>query len=305
MVRKQESRGEGFRRAVALATLSHDVESKLDELSPPLPGPTSSLAGSKLMELAAQMPELPGPSSNAHARFDAVYINLASRLDRRGAIEEQLRAAGIKAARFEARTGDNAPTFLITESWNSRLNARYGSSCRASDCEQLSSSERGCAFSHALLWAACAARDDNASPLLILEDDVLLEPEFMERCQEIIMMVEAAFSPAERQVLLYPGADVASWRSRRNFGTKSLAGRSIHIREAKYLWHSSSYVLWPAAARQLLANLPVDKPLDDFIAKLVYFKQLHALVMLPQLARQASCRHGEYGQGDIMHSGLS
>ena len=40
---------------------------------------------------------------------------------------------------------------------------------------------RRCNLSHAVLWHACAARGDDAPPMLILEDDVLLTRGFATR----------------------------------------------------------------------------------------------------------------------------
>ena len=44
---------------------------------------------------------------------------------------------------------------------------------------------RRCNLSHAVLWHACAARGDDAPPMLILEDDVLLTRGFATRVNKV------------------------------------------------------------------------------------------------------------------------
>ena len=55
---------------------------------------------------------------------------------------------------------------------------------------------------------------------------------------------------------------------------------SAHPRE------QSSYVIWPAAARELLAHLPIDCPTDCYISKLVLEGRITAVVGTPCLAEQ-------------------
>jgi GR25 family glycosyltransferase involved in LPS biosynthesis len=157
--------------------------------------------------------------------------------------------------------------------------------------------ERGCAMSHALLWAAVACRPDDAPPLLILEDDVeLLSPTFGAETAALVASIEATFAPSERDVVLYVGAHVPQWRSRRAFPV--LPGRVL--READYAWQTSSYLIWPAAARILLAAMPIDCPVDNFLSKFFLEHRLRALVVLPNLAAQSS----PYRDGDILHSNV-
>ena len=46
----------------------------------------------------------------------------------------------------------------------------------------------------------------------------------------------------------------------------------MKLREAEYLWQTSSYIIWPAAAKALLARLPIDcrspdEPLESMVAE--------------------------------------
>ena len=77
------------------------------------------------------------------------------------------------------------------------------------------------------------------------------------------------------------------------------ARSQVRLREAKYVWQTACYVIWPAAARRLLASLPVDGPVDNFISKHILTQRVCALMTQPKLAWQ----NAPYEEGDIAHSG--
>ena len=62
--------------------------------------------------------------------YDAAYINLAKRADRRRDMDRSLRAAGVVASRFEAQTGEETPVQVVQLTWDSSLNAEYDSGHR-------------------------------------------------------------------------------------------------------------------------------------------------------------------------------
>ena len=74
----------------------------------------------------------------------------------------------------------------------------------------------------------------------------------------------------------------------------------LKLREAEYLWQTSSYIIWPAAARELLRHLPVDSPTDCYISKLVLEGFVTAIVATPALAEQRD----PYAKGDIKHTNI-
>lgn len=229
--------------------------------------------------------------------FETVIVNLRTREDRRQHMRSQLAAAQLCATRFEAQTGADAPEWAITTTWDSTLNSRFDDKTVPHPRLAMTPGERGCAMSHALLWAAVACQPDDAPPLLILEDDVeLLSPTFGAEAASLVASIEATFAPAEREVVLYVGAHVPQWRSRRAFPV--LPGRVL--READYAWQTSSYLIWPAAARTLLGAMPIDCPVDNFLSKHFLEHRLRALVVLPNLAAQSS----PYRDGDILHSNV-
>ena len=131
---------------------------------------------------------------------------------------------------------------------------------------------------------------DIASPL---QDDAVLCAGFARRLTRKLAAVEVAFKPAKRECLLYLGADVQAWRPE-----KKAVALGENIREAEYLWQTSSYVIWPAAARKLLANLPIEGPVDCFLSLMFLQSKLRAFVVRPRMAWQADA----YCNGDINHT---
>ncbi len=305
---------EKLRRAVAVARLSSAAEGDLRQ---DLGGPLAPRISSRDVDAARCCRELlarsgagrsvdpwaeGGGTAGARAPFVCAYVNLAARTDRAAAMDAQLDRAGLSAGvRFEAATGDDAPERLVTRSWDPALNSRFDRSQRAGGGRiPLSPGERGCAMSHATLWSACADRADDDAPLLILEDDVELAPDFGAKTAALVGAIEEAVAPARRELILYAGADVAAWHAATTYRVHACP--PLHMREARYLWQTSSYVLWPAGARALLAHLPVDAPADNFIARLVHARSIRALVALPQLAVQSAARTGAHRHGDIEHT---
>lgn len=51
--------------------------------------------------------------------------------------------------------------------------------------------------------------------------------------------------------------DVMAWRDE-----KEAIQLGYGLREIEYVYQTSSYIVWPAAARKLLTELPVDGPAD-------------------------------------------
>ena len=66
----------------------------------------------------------------------------------------------------------------------------------------------------------------------------------------------------------------------------------------RYVWQTSSYIIWPAAAKMLLSRLPIDCPTDCYISKLVLEGKITAVVACPHLAEQRD----PYAKGDIKHT---
>ena len=236
--------------------------------------------------------------------FDAVYINLTKRMDRRKLIQGEMRAQGLKGKRFSARAGDDVKDSIVAREWHSKLNCLYDKKTLPA-LHKMSKGERGCSGSHAALWKQVARRDDSSRPLLILEDDAVLSDRsgtsFTEITNRCIAAVEQVRPPAllpcprpgclrpprhlyrtvwisrpsqaasnssaapshsltphpaplnqvydvtTEPLLLYVGCEVVQWRDSRRIIVEGPP--VLKLREAEYLWQTSSYIIWPAAVR--------------------------------------------------------
>jgi len=166
----------------------------------------------------------------------------------------------------------------------------------------MSKGERGCSGSHIALWKQCLRRNDPTKPMLILEDDAVLWErsgvKLPELTQRLIAAVEQCWDVENTPVMLYVGCEVVQWRDSRRVVVEGPP--VMRLREAEYLWQTSSYIIWPAAARELLAHLPIDCPTDCYISKLVLEGFITAVVASPFLVEQRD----PYAKGDIKHTNV-
>jgi GR25 family glycosyltransferase involved in LPS biosynthesis len=144
--------------------------------------------------------------------------------------------------------------------------------------------------------------------LLILEDDVSFgTPEVDASCRALMRAVEGASElPVERLVVLFLGAEATMRESAPSLRAKVWiwAARATSVAsellEVTWAWQTHAYLLWPAAARVLLAGLPVDAPVDVYLSRHFHEGKLCGLVARPHLAKQ----HDPYRGGDVEHSSL-
>ena len=252
----------------------------------------------------------PLPPAPPSGRLPCVYVNLASRTDRRATMESSLAAAGFtEYERIEAITGEKAPASVVGHTWDTTLNSKFDRNCTKQPSLGMSGGERGCCASHAMLWQRCA---DTNTPLLILEDDLNFvsssSPNVCASARALVKAIETGIDrPEDRTYLLYLGADAkcregapslkgqqASWAARSS-------GVPIEVKEAEWAWQTHAYIIWPAAAKVLLGGLPMDAPVDVFLSTHFYERRLCGLVCEPELATQIDPYHG----GDVEHSSLA
>jgi len=201
---------------------------------------------------------------------------------------------GLPFQLFPAVDGRQTPigTNLVTSSWDSTENVVYQrirSERKGWDdlhtyherVLELSPGERGCAASHIGAWRHCLAID---APLLVLEDDAAPMPDFA----GILRRAMAAL-PAERHVLYLGYSQAAGWRRE----------ISAELVESEYVWTTVGYILWPSAARLLLSKLPIDQPVDNWMANLCAKGELKAFCIRPKIIRQSDAWNCG---SDIMHS---
>jgi GR25 family glycosyltransferase involved in LPS biosynthesis len=242
-----------------------------------------------------------GDDESVMRDMDTAYINMTKREDRRKLIQGEMRAQGLKGRRFPAKTGDEVADALVARTWHSGLNCLYDKKTVAAE-HKMSKGERGCSGSHVALWKQCAKRDDPTKPMLILEDDAVLWDRsginFPELCHRLIAAVEQVWDVENEPTMLYVGCEVTQWRDSRRIVVEGPP--VMKLREAEYLWQTSSYIIWPAAARMLLTCLPINAPVDVWLSRMFLERRLRALVARPRLAWQAA----PYENGNIVHTNV-
>lgn len=234
----------------------------------------------------------------ALSSIDAVLINLARRPDRLQECSQRLstHCPGLHWKRLPACEGKKEPIDLseVSTAWHSRRNVEY-QKIRATrkgwnDHDSyvartlfMSAGERGCAMSHIRAWRTCAERTDG-KPLLVLEDDAEPTPEFHKifaQCMDSL--------PQDADIVYLGYSQAAPWR-------KEVGPVLV---EAEYVWTTVAYLIWPRCAKYLLEQLPVDQPVDNWMACLCADQKVKSYCVRPKIVRQA----GEWNiDSDIRHS---
>merc|ERR1711862_423908 len=57
--------------------------------------------------------------------------------------------------------------------------------------------------------------------------------------------------------------------------------------EAEYVWTTVAYIVWPTGARIMLSRLPVDQPVDNWMANLCAEGHLKSYCVRPKIVLQA------------------
>ena len=208
----------------------------------------------------------------------------------------------ILAIRVQAVDGnvDDISGADVGATWNSHLNSRFDSSCKADDSLPLSPSERGCAASHIKVWRIIAqfgsspnifrsssveinafslsslshqlrvrVRDGNLdnSWFIICEDDAKLvssslDANFLGTISKIVALL-----PLDCDIC-YLGHTIP----------RCAQNEIVSVRKAffrpSYLWQLHAYMIRPTTARVLLSCVPVAEPVDNFLARLIYEKRI-------------------------------
>jgi len=240
----------------------------------------------------------------------AIVINLDKRPDRLSDCNAQLaqHCPWLQHHRFRASNGkiDAISDEEVTLSWNTANNVRYQKlrairkgwndleSYQVKDLEH-SSGERGCSLSHIRAWKHCImAAGETEKPLLVLEDDAAPVANFTEILERALTAL-----PSDAHVLYLGYSQAADWRRE----------LSPELVEAEYVWTTVGYIIWPAGARVLLNRLPVDQPVDNWMATACASGCLKTYCVRPKIIRQAEAwnvnsdvGHSDEVDSDIRHS---
>lgn len=133
----------------------------------------------------------------------------------------------------------------------------------------MSGGERGCCASHLKAWRQCASSN---KPLIVLEDDAIILPCFT-------ATLDKALKEAPQDV-------GALWLTSKDRGTRKRVGEVLM--QPNYLWTTVGYVIWPVAAKAFIKLLPMDMPVDNFMAWHIKENTVKGLSVQPACVRQAN-----------------
>lgn len=251
--------------------------------------------------LRQRLLSLPADESRPRiADLQAIVINLERRPDRMAGCAERLKTCcqDLPFTPFAATDGRQTqiPTDEVSRSWNTARNTIYQKQ-RAirkgwDDLDsyqvrtlELSPGERGCSSSHIRAWRHCLEQAGGSNrPLLVLEDDAAPTPEFCERLERAM-----AALPSDAQLLYLGYSQAADWRRE----------VSPELVESVYVWTTVAYIIWPSGARLLLSRLPVNEPVDNWMAALSAEHDIKAYCVRPKIVLQADAWNVN---SDVAHS---
>lgn len=149
----------------------------------------------------------------------------------------------------------------------------------------LSPGERGCASSHIRAWRHCLDQAGGTErPLLVLEDDAAPTPEFVDLLEKALVAL-----PTDAHLLYLGYSQAADWKTE----------LTPELVESEYVWTTVGYIIWPAGARLLLSKLPVNEPVDNWMAALAAEGDVKAYCVRPKIILQADAWNVN---SDVAHS---
>lgn len=229
-----------------------------------------------------------------------IVVNLDRREDRMKECAARLEAncPEVKFTRFMATDGGktNVSTMDCATSWHTGSNVVFQKR-RAirkgwDDLDSyvprqlsLSPGERGCSHSHIRAWRYClAVAGAEQRPLLVLEDDAAPTPEFTETLTRAMKDL-----PSDAHLLYLGYSQATDWRQR----------ISPDLVESEYVWTTVGYIVWPAGARILLNRLPIDQPVDNWMAAICAKGDIKAYCVAPKIIHQSDAWNTN---SDVSHS---
>lgn len=182
------------------------------------------------------------------AMLPIIYINLDSDTERRQRMEAEFARAGLLAQRFEATRWTLLPTEQQARYYSERLNARQFH-------KPLSNGERGCYASHLRAWQMLL--DSRHEALVVLEDDVRLEPGFATAIEAIAAL------PANWDMIKLIGHLDARRGQDKQHRPRALCPGIELVDYKRVPSLTAGYVISRAGAAKLLASrIPFGRPID-------------------------------------------
>lgn len=203
--------------------------------------------------------------------ISAVVINLARRPDRWQKAQRSLAksAPWLQVERLDAVDGKAAPPPKkeVTEKWSTARLAELFPWYKSATIP-MSAGERGCCGSHIAAWKRAAMQ---RRPLLVIEDDAVALASFTSS-----LSIAVAEAPRDTGLIFLTSKDR---------GTTKPAGEVLMVPD--FVWTTVGYLIWPKAAQKLLTMLPLDMPVDNFMAWHIKQKVIKTYSVKPAALRQA------------------
>eukprot|EP00667_Euglena_gracilis_P012715 EG_transcript_13068 len=190
-------------------------------------------------------------------------INLDRRMDRMKAMQVRAATARVRLVRHKAvnpAAGDVVEPADVCAEWDTTVNAMFDRSYMPGCQLKMTAGELGCAGSHVQLWKK--AQSANLPFAMILEDDI----EFQFSFDKFLLYYLARLPRDWDLMYLDHKHGYIPKRHNKNFY------------KAVYTWSTGAYVVSKQGYAKLLENLPVDGPVDNFLAKRCLNGTLNAYV---------------------------
>lgn len=212
------------------------------------------------------------PVEDASKGITAVVLNLKTRKDRMTKVTKELNkgAPCLNFTRLDAINGKADPpaTTDVSVTWDTTHMADKVSVYKPMVLN-MSVGERGCCASHLKAWRQAAEMD---RPLVILEDDAVVLANFTET-------MEQAVKEATNDTSII-------FLSNMDRGSPQFV--SPLLQKPFWLWTTVGYVISPAGARQLLTMLPIDMPVDNWLAWYINQGKINAFALRTSVLKQAA-----------------
>lgn len=230
-----------------------------------------AVAPKKLGLAKERVSKAPAAVPAALKGISAVAINLATREDRWLKVQKSVakQAPWLRFTRMIAVDGRVAPPPKkdVDIKWSTARLASLFPWYKPTTCT-MSPGERGCCGSHIKAWRQAAK---GTKPLLVLEDDAVALPTFA-----------GTLTQAVREAPRGTGMVFLSSKDR---GYPKRVGEVLM--KPGFVWTTVGYVIWPATARALLKMLPLDMPVDNFLAWHIKQGTIKGFSVRPAAVRQA------------------
>lgn len=214
--------------------------------------------------------------------FDIVYINLESRKDRREHVENMLNYADCSYTRFNAVNG------IDLLSGKKKLSDYTDSNRFDEDLpkyKQLDSNlfgMSGCKLSHQIIWDGIAKKK-TARPTLIIEDDLELSADFVEKLNNAIKN-----EPEDWDLFLL--SNYVHWKK------DATVDKKTNLVKVGFFFECLAYVVRDSLAAEKMVResrtFGIDFPIDLCIGNVSNWGKLNAYAFSPFLAVQ---RRDEFG----------